>query len=304
MIGECSHKNKEIAYQFDNEALYRCGDCQLVFIVKKEEFNPRRLYENYYENELSGRFKFGIESVIRAFRFFRAFKIFTIYPRAKTILDVGSGRGFTLYYLKNFFGYRIAEGTQIAKNALRFSRERLGLTIRDKDLSELSLGEKQFDIISSWHVLEHVLTPEKYVKKMCELLRGSGKLIIEVPNFNSWTRKFTGKYWLGLDLKHHLTFFNSESLSGMLNKHGFRIQMVRTFSLEYSTFISVQSLVSLATGTDHLIFGWLQNGKFTPRLVFHIALFVMLTPICFIINLLLFFSKRGEVLLITASKKL
>jgi 2-polyprenyl-3-methyl-5-hydroxy-6-metoxy-1,4-benzoquinol methylase len=213
----CDHKNRKVACSIDNIPLFQCIACGIIFNGSPvSTLDPKDLYKTYYKNELGGRFTKGVEYVVRAFRFFRAFKIFTISPRAKRILDIGSGRGFTLYYLKKFYKYTRTAGTQISKNAYEFSRNRLGLEIYDKDLLELSLEEGDFDVITLWHVLEHVPAPEQYIGRIRSLLAHSGKLVIEVPNFNSWTRAITGKYWLGLDLEYHINFFTPESLSGLL----------------------------------------------------------------------------------------
>jgi SAM-dependent methyltransferase len=299
----CEHLNYRRLYRLDSASLYICDDCDLIFSDKYlEGFDPKVLYEKYYRNEIASRFNFGVEYIIRLFRFFRAFKIFTIYPKARSILDIGSGRGFLLYYLKKYYGYKNAIGTQVSKSAVEFSRNKLGLEIYDGDLLELSLGNSSFDIISIWQVLEHVAKPEKYIEEIYNLLAASGKLIVEVPNFNSWTRKLTGKYWLGLDLDYHITFFTPESLSRLLKKYNFTIKTIHTFSLEYSTFISVQSLVSLFTRSNHLIFQHLQTSAFKRHLILHILLFAILTPVCFLVNIFLYFSKKGEVLLIVAEK--
>ena len=223
----------------------KCCECNTVFLSHFQvNDDPKVLYEDYYRNETGGRFNFGVEYVIRIFRFIRAIRIFTIMPWAKSILDIGSGRGFTLYYLKKYFGYNKVIGTQLSKNALEFSRKKLGLDIYDKDLLELKLDEKSFDIVTMWHVLEHVKDPERYIEKIYDLLGNKGKLVIEVPNLDSWTAGFTGRYWLGLDMKYHRTFFTASSLSSLLERNNFKIKQIHTFSLEYSTFISVQSIVN------------------------------------------------------------
>jgi len=299
----CNHQNYKEIYKFDTVSLYTCHKCGLIFTNKYwEHFDPEDLYETYYRNETAGRFNFRIECAIRLFRFFRAFKIFTIYPRAKSILDIGSGRGFMLYYLKKYYKYQKTIGTQISKYALEFSRSKLGLEIYDKDLLELSLDNATFDIITVWQVLEHVSEPEKYIEKIFNLLNNHGKLVVEVPNFNSWTRALTNKYWLGLDLDYHITFFTPESLSFLLKKYGFKIKTVHTFSLEYSTFISLQSFISLLTKSNHLFFQYVQTSAFSKRIIGHVFLFILLAPIYFLVNGLLYFSKRGEVLLIIAEK--
>lgn len=207
-----------------------------------------------------------------------------------------------LYYLKKYYHYRRSAGTQISKNAVEFSRNKLGLEIYDQDLLALPLEDKSFEVVTMWHVLEHVTKPEEYIEKIKALLTDGGRLIIEVPNFNSWTRAFTQQYWLGLDLEYHITFFTAASLACLLRKCGLEVKSVHTFSLEYSTFLSAQSIISRITQTDQLFFRSLQAGAYSPWLFLHGLLFIIIAPLCFIINVLLYFSKRGEVLLMIAKK--
>ncbi|HAJ56851.1 MAG TPA: hypothetical protein DCL35_03665 [Candidatus Omnitrophica bacterium] len=299
----CGHKDRKEWRVCKQDVLYECRSCGLVFLPAGcQEHSAEALYEDYYKNETGGRFNYGLEYIIRIFRFFRALKIFLLCPKAKSILDIGSGRGFMLYYLKKFYGYETVIGTQISKNGLEFSRKRLGLEVYGKDLLDLDLGDSRFDVISMWHVLEHVPAPERYIEKIYSSLKPGGKLVVEVPNLRSWTAAFTGPYWLGLDLKYHLYFFTPRSLGGLLEKYGFRITLTHTFSLEYSIFISVQSIVSFLTRSDQVFFEWLQTGRMRPAILLHIFLFLLLTPLCFLANILLFFSKKGEVLLMVAEK--
>lgn len=299
----CSHRNYREIYKFETATLYQCDECKLIFSDKSwQDFDSKKLYEKYYTNEIASRFNITVEYIIRLFRFFRAFKIFTVSPYAKSILDIGSGRGFMLYYLKKYYKYQRTAGTQIAKNAFEFSRNKLGLEIYNRDLLELNFDNFTFDIITIWQVLEHIREPERYIEKAFDLLNSHGKLIIEVPNFNSWSRTLTDEYWLGLDLDYHLNFFTPESLTRLLKKYNFKIKTIHTFSLEYSTFLSVQSLVSLFTKSEHLFFRYIQTIKLYPRFIVHIFLFILLTPICFLVNILLYFSKKGEVLFILAEK--
>src|SRR3989339_486715 len=299
---KCDHNNFKEIKNINGISLYKCDNCKLIFTDKYlGNFDPKTLYKKYY-NEISGRFLLGIEYVIKMLRFFRAFKVFTICSHSKSILDIGSGRGFMLYYLKNYYKYIRTAGTQISKNAFEFSKNKLGLEIYDKDLLELTLANGSFNVISILHVLEHVTQPEKYIEKIYQLLDKNGKLIIEVPNYSSWTRKLAGKYWLSLDLDYHLTFFTPEYLSGLLEKNNFKIKTVHTFSLEYSTFTSTQSLVSFITGTPHLFFQYLQTDSFNGWIILQIFLFVFLTPMCFLVNVLLYPTNKGEVLFIVAKK--
>jgi len=299
----CEHHNATKLRGFDRAPLYECKDCGLIFSDKYgKALDSRAIYNDYYKNEISSRFRFGVEWIIRAFRYFRALKVYTIGPRAKSILDIGSGRGFMLYYLKKYFGYKRAAGTQISKNAYEFSKNRLKLEIYDQDLLEAFPDQPGFDIVTMWHVLEHVAEPERYIEKIGRLLKPGGKIIIEVPNFDSWSRRFTGSYWLGLDPSYHITYFTPVSLARLLENYGFKTKVIHPFSLEYSTFISAQSFTSLLTGTDHLLFRYLQEGDFSLRLLLHVFLIMLLSPICFLINILFYFSSKGEVLLVVGKQ--
>lgn len=299
----CNHKKKKKILSVGETSLFQCTNCLLVLNDKyKKGFDPKQIYTNYYRNEIAGRFVFSIEYIVRFFRFFRAFKVYTINPKARSILDIGSGRGFMLYYLKKYYRYKTTVGTQIEKKSYEFSKNKLGLEIYNKDLLNISFKNRQFDLVTIWHVLEHVSRPEEYVIKIRKLLKTNGILVVEVPNFDSWTRAFANKYWLGLDLDHHLFFFNKKTLISLLKKYGFKIKRAQTFSIEYSAFTSAQSIISLITKTDNIFFSSIQTGKFTPYIILHLALFAFLFPICFLINILLYFSDKGEVVLVTAEK--
>ena len=280
-----------------------CLDCGLIFSCKDEEkiLNQTEVYNNYYKEDTGERFSGIVEFIVKIFRFMRAYKIYSLNTKAKSILDIGSGRGFILYFLKKYFKYDRAVGTQIAINAFKFSTEKLKLEIYNKDLLELSF-DKKFDVVSILHVLEHVENPELYIEKIYNLLESKGILFIEVPNYNAWARKLTERHWLALDLKHHLFFFTPKSLIDLLHKYNFKIRKLNTFSLEYSTFTSTQSILNWVTDSDSYFFEWLQHRDSNPKIIWHTFLFILFFLPCFLINLFLYFSKSGEVITITAQK--
>lgn len=303
----CQNENVEIILEPKDHKLYRCLDCGLIFARKDKQkvapniLNQAEVYNDYYKEDTGGRFSSIVESIVKAFRFMRAYKIYSLNTKAKSILDIGSGRGWILYFLRKYFNYDRAVGTQIAINAYKFLTEKLKLEIYNKDLLELSF-EKKFDVVSILHVLEHVEKPEEYIKKIYELLNDEGILFIEVPNYNAWARRLVGKHWLALDLKHHLFFFTPKSLTTLLEKYNFKIKKLETFSLEYSTFTSTQSIVNWVTDSDSYFFEWLSHRDSNPKIIWHAFLFAIFFIPCFLINILLYFSKSGEVITITAQK--
>lgn len=298
----CENKNMEIVLETKGYELLHCFLCDLVFANNRNiKTESKEIYLNYYKKESAARFGFIIEGIIKFFRFIRALKVYILKPKGKKVLDIGSGRGWMLYYLKKYFNYEKAVGIQISENAFNFSKEKLNLEIHNKDFLEIPFDCK-FDVVTILHVLEHVESVELYIQKMYELLNKDGILFVEVPNYNSWTRAVTRQYWLSLDLKHHITFFTPSSLVSLLKKYNFKIKKIRTFSWEYSAFTSTQSIINLITHSDSYFYEWLLDKKFNLKIILHIFLFSVIFLPCLIINLILFFSKRGEVLTIVAQK--
>ena len=152
-------------------------------------------------------------------------------------------------------------------------------------------------------ILEHIPEPEDYIERIAGLIDDDGLLLIEIPNFNSWSRILAKNRWLAMDPKHHITFFTPDSLRTLLEKYNFKIGKMRTFSLEYSTFTSVQSMINLITGTSNYFFEWLQKKDFNLKIILHALLFAVLFPVCFLVNLALYFSKRGEVINVIVEKQ-
>lgn len=295
----CGHPKTELIFSNGAVELNKCRACGLIFrnnISRSEE-----IYDSYYEKN-GGRFGFGVEHIVKVFRFWRALKIYLKYPKAKSILDIGSGRGWTLCYLKKYFRYQKAVGIQISQNAYNFSKENLGLEVYNQDFLELNFSEK-FDIVTLWHVLEHLHEPDIYLDKISGSMDSGEILMIEVPNYSSWTRKLTGKYWLALDPKHHINFFTEKVLKKMLIERHFKIKNTSFFSLEYSAFTSAQSLLNLITGTNDYFFRGLQERKINFKMFFHAFIFFMVVfPLCLLINIALYFTKYGEIINIIAWK--
>ena len=297
----CQKENFEIILQTKGCKLCQCLSCDIIFVQQDKPKKLKGIYDNYYKEKNASRFGVIVEWIVKIFRFGRAYKISVLRPKARSILDIGSGRGWMLYFMKKYFKYETAIGTQIADSAYLFSKNKLKLEIYDKDFLELSFL-RGFDIITILHVLEHVENGELYMEKIHKLLKDKGLLLIEVPNFNSWTRKITKKHWLALDLEHHLFFFTPLSLVSLLEKHNLKVKKIRTFSLEYSAFTSTQSIVNFITNSDSYFFYWLQNKNFNLKIIWHTFLFAVLFPPCLLVNLCLYFSKNGEVITIIAEK--
>ena len=125
----------------------------------------------------------------------------------KNILDIGAGTGDFLKVCKvnlwNVFGI---EPDMEARNIAA----KKGVLLH-KDLSHFT--DKKFEIITLWHVLEHVENLEEYISTLEKLLSKNGTLIIAVPNYKSYDAKYYSKFWAAFDVPRHLWHFSETSIS-------------------------------------------------------------------------------------------
>ena len=141
------------------------------------------------------------------------------FKRGK-ILDVGCGNGEFLKELKDQ-NWKVS-GSDISKIAKENTEKIVGESIvKVGDFSKLKFKER-FDYVSFWHVLEHVENPQDYFTKAESILTEGGKVVGEVPNFDSLAlRIFKSNYsWLAIPV--HITYFSKESLVYLAKKDGFR----------------------------------------------------------------------------------
>ena len=153
----------------------------------------------------------------------------------KKILDVGSGTGEFLSYMQGM-GFD-TYGVEIAKKARELSVKNHGLFIKD---SLSSLKEKNFNIITMWHVLEHVYDIDGYMKTIKSLLNDKGIVIIAVPNHKCFDQKFYGKHWAGWDVPLHLWHFDQKSMLKLSYKYGFEISSIHPLHFD-SFYVSLLS---------------------------------------------------------------
>jgi 2-polyprenyl-3-methyl-5-hydroxy-6-metoxy-1,4-benzoquinol methylase len=139
-------------------------------------------------------------------------------PRGR-LLDVGSGWGDFMHYAAGR-GYDV-HGFEFSQQVAQVSRDKYRVQVAVGDINELRLLDNTYDVVTMWHVLEHVADPSAVLDHIWRLLRPGGTLVIEVPNLNFLVRK---SYRYPLSQTLHLYHFSGATLSALLERRGFRVQ--------------------------------------------------------------------------------
>lgn len=141
-----------------------------------------------------------------------------IHARSGRLLDIGTGTGYFADTMQRR-GWQVAA---IEKNAQAraFAKEHFNLDVApDEALKEFS--PESFDVITLWHVMEHLEHLNETWDKLNTLLTDKGVLIIAVPNHTSYDAKKYGAHWAAYDVPRHLWHFTPDTIQQFGAKHGF-----------------------------------------------------------------------------------
>lgn len=221
--------------------IQKCVNCSLLFTnprPAKERIGSYYLSENYisHSNSKKGFFA-SLYQFARKVNLASKYAIIKKHIKTGNALDIGSGTGHFLNYL-NKKRWNI-QGIEPNKDAADFARENFKLEINN----ESKLGEFEngfFDLVTMWHVLEHVHDLNERLAQIHRILNTKGLLIIALPNHESYDSKYYVKYWAGYDVPRHLYHFSKDDVFRLAEKHNFRVENIVPMKLDsfYVSFLS------------------------------------------------------------------
>jgi len=157
----------------------KCKSCSLVFV---HPHPPHVELESHYDD---GYYEEWIrkQKVSRLRMWQKRLKKVSKYKSSGYLLDVGCGEGaFLSLAQKN--GWQVS-GTELSAFAARYAADKLNTDIFCGDLLSAGLKEHFFDVVTMWHVLEHVDDPKKYLAEIYRILKPDGLFVVAVPNVNN-----------------------------------------------------------------------------------------------------------------------
>ncbi|MCA0932947.1 class I SAM-dependent methyltransferase [Lutimonas saemankumensis] len=150
------------------------------------------------------------------------------------ILDVGCGTGdFLEGCLRDQWK---VTGIEPNPKATVFAEKKVGPEGRlFRDIKEIKEDEYgSYDVITMWHVLEHVPNLLEYIDLLKNLLKKDGCLIIAVPNYQSYDAKYYNEFWAAYDVPRHLWHFSQKSIHKLFSAKNFEV--VKTLPLIFDSF--------------------------------------------------------------------
>jgi len=218
-----------------------CNSCGLKFVnPRPDEYEIGKYYESPdYVSHDSGKKNISnfLYRLARNISIKKKFKLVKEHARGNKLMDIGCGTGeFIFFCQQNGFSVK---GIEPGEKPRSFAQTEYKLDVHEEAyLSHLTTQE--FDVITLWHVLEHVHHLHERMGKILEILNPDGTLIIAVPNCDSWDAHYYGKFWAAFDLPRHLYHFTRETMNILSQKHGLKIDRIIPMKLD-AFYISLLS---------------------------------------------------------------
>jgi 2-polyprenyl-3-methyl-5-hydroxy-6-metoxy-1,4-benzoquinol methylase len=223
------HSSKEL-FNFD-----QCANCQLVFLNPRVNLdNLKNYYTSHYlpyrGSEAWGKFKKLVEGSQKKLdlRRVKRVKNAVSISSESLILDVGCGNPS---FLKS-----CQQELKCQTMGIDFSDEGWkdqigqfkGMDLQVAEIKDLSIN-LQPDVITMWHYLEHDYTPLENLTYLKSIAKPSTTLIIEIPNFDSASRKKYNANWAGWHTPRHTSLFSPNNIKLLLDKSGWEVSELLTY---------------------------------------------------------------------------
>jgi len=151
-----------------------------------------------------------------------------------SVLDFGCGTGDFVKYLQDQKWNAV--GVEPNLNALNLALAK-GINVFS-DVSQIN--NQKFDIITLWHVLEHVPNYNETIKQLSTLLNENGKIVIALPNFESFDANYYGNFWAAWDVPRHIWHFSEKGIKSIMKKldYSFVKEKAMIFDAFYVSLLS------------------------------------------------------------------
>ena len=214
---------KDLSISQENFEVWECRNCSLRFTKdapSEDHIAPYYQSENYISH--SNTHKGLINKLYHNVKKITLNKKRKIIMKATglttgKILDVGAGTGAFLNTMRQA-GWQVS-GVEPDQHARKNASDLYHLNLLEPDALK-SFAPSSFDVITMWHVLEHVHQLNETIVQLKNLLTPKGRLIIAVPNYTSFDADHYKEFWAAYDVPRHLYHFSPASMKKLLMDHG------------------------------------------------------------------------------------
>lgn len=288
----CNTKEYSLVYdkleETNSISIVKCSHCEHIYTLSLSGNSKDDLYtEGTYklvENRNS------IFDKILSFEYKRVVNRINRYLKGGSLLDFGCGKG-KFASLAQQKGWNV-NGVETAPERAAYAKEVYGLNVSTSFYATGSIFEKKFDVLTLFHVLEHLPQPEVLLTNLLrDNLAKNRLVIIEVPNFKSLQARIAGNKWMHLDATRHISHFTPTKLEELARKLKLKTKRTTFFSFHLGVLGMTDSILR-RLGYKNNIISELKTGK---KAGLRIAI-ILLLPFTLLLEFFASVTGRGGVI--------
>lgn len=222
----CNSMKLKIMPAYSRAFLVKCQDCGLVFGKKDPSHEELTAHYTNYP-------RYQSLSPITEKRYNELLDKFELYRKNNNLIDLGCSNGLFLECAKKR-GWNVY-GTEYAQESIDYCAKN-NITVFKSDKLPPEFFKMQFDIVTSFEVIEHINTPNPEMDFIKKILRKGGAHYVTTPNFKSISRLLLKEKWNVIEYPEHLTYYTAKTLNDLMVKHGFKKEFLITTGVSLLRF--------------------------------------------------------------------
>jgi 2-polyprenyl-3-methyl-5-hydroxy-6-metoxy-1,4-benzoquinol methylase len=214
-------------------SIVKCRGCNFLITNPRPDANSIGKYyksDSYISHTNSSKTLIDkLYKVVRAFTLRWKLNLVNAQKPVGKILDYGCGTGEFLATCKraNWDCYGVEPSAEARKKATEFTNLPITRSLNEMD-------QTKFDIITLWHVLEHIDNLNEKLSELKSFLKEDGIIFIAVPNHESLDAKIYTSYWAGYDVPRHLWHFSQENIKRLFTSH--QLHLTKVIPMKQDSF--------------------------------------------------------------------
>lgn len=237
-----------------------CDNCEFLFLNPRPDAVEISKYYKSEEYISHSNTKRGVINkvyhIVRKRNHKKKYNLIQNLKNKGTLLDIGCATGEFINYCRNN-GWTVA-GVEPDEDAQKFAKTQYNLNVYPESLLK-EIPTNKFDVISMWHVLEHVHLLEQRIGQLKIYLKNDGVAIIAVPNAACKDAEIYKEFWAGYDLPRHLYHFTKKSILELFKKNNFAL--IETIPMKFDSYYISMLSEKYKTGTGNVVKAFLNGYK-------------------------------------------
>lgn len=220
----------DYAVSRESFSLQKCQQCELLTTTPQPSENELPKYyqfEDYVSHTSKATNLINkIYLLARRYTLRQKRKLISKYSNTGALLDIGCGTG-------NFLDECQRAGWKVAGIEPSEGARKIALDVTENISPSIAEHKgNNYNVITLWHVLEHLSDLNGSLEKIREMLGTNGTIFIAVPNYKSYDGQFYSKLWAGYDVPRHLWHFSEVTMKALVEKHQLRLTKIIPMKLD------------------------------------------------------------------------